>query len=196
MEVLITIGRPMPSPSSIEMSGSALTGNAVTVGERKKQVRLIRLKDGTERPLHCNGYDNSDANLLCRAIAEGGVLQALGRSRAVNRTPENPVKAFVVLDDLTLPIAIDALAHVSDVEPNEIDEMMTRGLVPEWPADATRLYPDLFKNQKAADYRYRRDGRVPAMFAAASYSESERTSPAASYSGFGRTSADVSLMAL
>ena len=189
VEVLITIGRPMPSPSSIEMSGSALTGKAVMVGARNKQVRLIRLKDGTERPLNCNGYDNGHANLLCRAIAEGGVLQALGRSRGVNRTPENPVEAFVVLDDLTLPIPIDALAHVSDVEPNEIDEMMTRGLVPEWPADATRLYPDLFKNRKAADYRYRRDGRVPAMFAAASYSENGRTSSASSYSGFGRTSA-------
>jgi hypothetical protein len=189
VEVLITIGRPMPSPSSIEMSGSALTGKAVTVGERKKEVRLIRLKDGTERPLHCNGYDNGDANLLCRAIAEGGVLQALGRSRAVNRKPENPVEAFVVLDDLTLPIPIDAVARVADVEPNEIDEMIARGLVPEWPADAAKLYPDLFKNRKAADYRYRRDGRVPAMFAAAAYSENGRTSPAGSYSVFGRTSA-------
>ena len=107
----------------------------------------------------------------------------------MNRTPQNPVEAFVILDDLTLPIPIDALAHVSDVEPNEIDEMMARGLVPEWPADATRLYPDLFKNRKAADYRYRRDGRVPAMFAAMSCSENRRTSLASFYSGFRLTSA-------
>jgi hypothetical protein len=107
VEVLITIGRPMPSPSSIEMSGSALTGKAVVVGERKKQQRPIRFKDGTERLLWCKGYDNDDANLLSRAIAEGGVIQALGRSRAVNRTAENPVEAFVVLDDLTLPIPVD-----------------------------------------------------------------------------------------
>jgi hypothetical protein len=93
--------------------------------------------------------------------------QALGWSRAVNRTAENPVEAFVILDDLTLPIPVDAVTHVSDIEPSEIDEMMARGLVPEWPADAARLYPDLFKDRKAADYRYRRDGRVPAMFAAA-----------------------------
>jgi len=189
VEVLITIGRPMPSPSSIEMSGSALTGKSVTVGQRVNQERPIRFKDGTERPFHCKGYDNEDANLLTRAIAEGGVLQALGRSRGVNRTPQNPVEAFVILDDLTLPIPIDAVAHVSDVEPNEIDEMMARGLVPEWPADAARLYPDLFKDRKAADYRYRRDGRVPAMFAATSYSENGRTSSASSYSSFGRTSA-------
>ena len=83
---LIIIGRPMPSPSSIEMSGSALTGKPVTVGQRVTQQRSIRFKDGTERPLRCKGYDNDDANLLARAIAEGGVLQALGRSRAVNRT--------------------------------------------------------------------------------------------------------------
>src|SRR6516165_1414076 len=189
VEVLITIGRPMPSPSSIEMSGSARTGKAVMVGERKNQQRPIRFKDGTEQLLWCKAYENDDANLLCRAIAEGGVLQALGRSRAVNRTASNPVEAFVILDDMTLPIPIDALAHISDVEPNEIDEMMARGLVPEWPADAARLHPDLFKDRKAADYRYRRDGRVPAMFAATSYSENGRTSAASFHSGVGRTSA-------
>jgi hypothetical protein len=179
----------MPSPSSIEMSGSALTGKAVMVGERKNEQRPIRLKDGTEQLLWCKAYENDDANLLCRAIAEGGVLQALGRSRAVNRTAANPVEAFVILDDMTLPIAVDAVAHVSDFEPNEIDEMMARGLVPEWPADAARLHPDLFKGRKAADYRYRRDGRVPAMFAATSYSENGRTSTASSYSSIGLTSA-------
>jgi hypothetical protein len=189
VEVLIAIGRPMPSPSSIEVSGSALTGKPVTVGHRVKQLRPVRFKDGTERLLPCKGYDNDDANLLCRAIAEAGVLQALGRSRAVNRTPENPVEAFVILDDLTLPVPIDSLVHVADVEPNEIDEMITRGLVPEWPADAARLYPDLFKDRKAADYRYRRDGRVPAMFAAASYSANGHTSSAGSYSAVGLTSA-------
>ncbi|MBR1187302.1 DEAD/DEAH box helicase family protein [Bradyrhizobium sp. AUGA SZCCT0160] len=189
VEVLITIGRPMPSPSAIEISGSALTGNAVTVGKRVKQHRVIQFKDGTERLLPCNGYENEAANLISRAIAEGGVLQALGRSRAVNRTPETPVEAFVILDDLTLPIPIDALVHVADVEPNEIDEMMSRGLVPEWPADAARLYPDLFKDRKAADYRYRRDGRVSEMFAAASYSAIGLTSSAGSYSAIGLTSA-------
>jgi hypothetical protein len=170
VEVLITIGRPMPSPSSIEISGSALTGKAVTVGERKKQQLPILLKDGTERVLHCKVYGNDDANLLCRSIAEGGVLQALGRSRAVNRSARNPVEAFAVLDDLTLPIPVDAVVKVADVEPNEIDEMMARGLVPEWPADAARVHPNLFKTRKVAEHNYRRDGRVPAAFAAASYS--------------------------
>lgn len=193
VEVLITIGRPMPSPSAIEMSGSALTGKPVLVGKRQVQVRPIMMKDGTERPLKVKSYVNDDdadvvfddallkfdnlANLLSRAIAEGGVLQALGRSRAVNRTAQNPVEAFVVLNDVTLPVPVDAVEHVTDVEPNEIDEMVTRGLVPEWPADAARLYPDLFKSQKAAEHKYRRDGRVSAMFTAAT-----------SYSGLGDTS--------
>ncbi|WP_091968068.1 hypothetical protein [Bradyrhizobium shewense] len=195
--LLITVDRPMPSPSAIEISGSALIGKAVTVGKRVTQQRPIRFMDGTERLLRCNGYDNADANLFSRAIAESGVLQALGRSRAVNRTAQNPVEALVILDDLTVPLPIDALVHVADVEPNEIDAMMARGLVPEWPADAARLYPDLFKDRKAADYRYRRDGRVPAMFAAASYSvvglASARGEPndsidKYSYNAFGLTS--------
>jgi hypothetical protein len=40
---------------------------------------------------------------------------------------------------------------------------IARGLIPEWPGDAAQLYP-------AAEYRYRREHRVAAMFAAASYS--------------------------
>jgi len=177
VEVLITIGRPMPSPSSIEMSGSALTGQPVMVGKRQTVERPIRLKDGTVRLLKVKGYDNADANMLSRAIAEGGVLQALGRSRAVNRTAQNPVEAFVILDDVTLPVPVDAVEHVTDIEPNEIDAMVERGVVPEWPADVARLYPDLFKSGKAAEHKYRRDGRVSAMFAAAT-----------SYSGLGDTS--------
>lgn len=182
VEVLITIGRPMPSPFAIQMSGSALMDKAVIVGRRVKQERSVRFKDGTERTLTCTGYENEEANLLARAIAEGGVLQALGRSRAVNRTAQNPVNAFVILDDMTLPVPIDSLVHVSEIEPNAIDDMMTRGVVLEWPTDAARLFPDLFKDRKAAEYRYRRDGRVPAMFAEAVYRRNRRASAAGAYS--------------
>jgi hypothetical protein len=172
----------MPNPGSIELTGSALTGKAVEVGDRKNQQRTIRLKDGTERILHCKEYHNDDANLLCRAIIEAGVVQALGRSRAVNRTAHNPVEAFVILDDMTLPVPVDAVEHACDVEPNEVDAMVARGPIPEWPGDAAKLYPDLFKNKGAAEYRYRRDHRVAAMFAAASYSGNTASSAAASYS--------------
>jgi hypothetical protein len=170
VEVIVTIGRAMPNPGSIELTGSALTGNAVEVGDRMNQQRTIRLKDGTERTLDCKEYRNNDANMLCRAIIEAGVVQALGRSRGVNRTAQTPVEAFVILDDMTLPVPVDAVAHVCDVEPNEIDAMVARGLVPEWPGDAAKLYADLFKSKGAAEYRYRRDARVAAMLAAASYS--------------------------
>jgi hypothetical protein len=60
--------------------------------------------------------------------------------------------------------------------------MMARGLVPEWPADAAKLY-DLFKSPKAAEHKYRRDGRVPAMFAATSYSKNGGTSAAGACMG-------------
>jgi hypothetical protein len=183
VEVIFTIGRPMPNPGSVELTGSALTGKVVNAGDRKNRQRTIRLKDGTERDLHCKEYDNDDANLLCRAIIEAGVIQALGRSRAVNRTARNPVEAFVVLDDMTLPVPVDAVEHVCDVEPNAVDAMVARGLIPEWPGDAAAIYPDLFKNKSAAEYRYRRDHRVAAMFAAASYSSNTGSSSAASYSG-------------
>jgi hypothetical protein len=94
VEVIITIGRPMPGPRSIEMTGSALTGKPVSVDERRREQRPILIKDRTEHLLHCRGYGDADADMLSRSIAEGGVLQALGRSRAVNRTAENPVSTI------------------------------------------------------------------------------------------------------
>ena len=45
-----------------------------------------------------------------------------------------------------------------DLEPTKIDSMTERGLVPQWGADAAKLYPDLWPTAQAAQKAYRRAG--------------------------------------
>ena len=39
---------------------------------------------------------------------------------------------------------VDEVVELADIEPGAIDHMIARGLVPQFPTDATKLYPDLF----------------------------------------------------
>ena len=36
------------------------------------------------------------------------------------------------------------MVELADIEPDAIDQMIARGLVPQMPTDAAKLYPDLF----------------------------------------------------
>jgi hypothetical protein len=68
------------------------------------------------------------------------------------------VDVYIVLHDTTLPIAVDAVVQFEHLEPTKIDSMMERGLVPQWGADAAKLYPDLWPTAQAAQKAYRRAG--------------------------------------
>ena len=64
----------------------------------------------------------------------------------------------MILHDTTVPIAVDAVVQFEDLEPTKIDSMIERGLVPQWGADAAKLYPDLWPTAQAAQKAYRRAG--------------------------------------
>jgi hypothetical protein len=86
-------------------------------------------------------------------------VQAVGRVRGVNRTAANPVEVYVILNDTVVPsLPVDRVVEFGDLEPDAIDKMIARGLVPEWPGDAAKLYPDLFPSRPAAKMAYLRAG--------------------------------------
>jgi hypothetical protein len=64
----------------------------------------------------------------------------------------------MILSDTVVPLALDAVVEFGDLEPNKIDIMIERGLVPAWSADAAKLYPDLWPTSQAARKAYSRDG--------------------------------------
>ena len=172
-DVLITIGRPLPSPKAVEDMGAALTGKPVSLPEQPPsrkggrpqkmivQNRAIRLKKGAEVALPCRVFELPEAELIRQVVTEAAIMQAAGRARGVNRSAVNPVEVYMVLHDTTVPIAVDAVVQFEDLEPTKIDSMIERGLVPQWGADAAKLYPDLWPTTQAAQKAYRRAGLDP-----------------------------------
>jgi hypothetical protein len=171
VDVLITIGRPLPSHRPVEEMAAALTGKPVSLPERPPeppkrgppqkmivQNRAIRLKSGAEVALACRVFELPEAELIRQAVTEAAIIQAVGRARGVNRSAANPAEVYMVLHDTTVPIAVDAVVQFEDLEPTKIDSMMERGLVPAWSADAVKLYPDLWPTAQAARKEYSRAG--------------------------------------
>jgi putative DNA primase/helicase len=167
---LITIGRPLPAPDAIEHMAAALTGKPISLhslppkraGGRPQsmieQERAVRLKNGTNVTLTARVFESPEAELIRQAVTEAAIVQAVGRARGVNRSAANPVEIWMVLSDTVVPLALDAVAVFTDLEPNKIDDMIERGIVPAYSADAAKLYPDLWPTSQAARKAYSRDG--------------------------------------
>jgi len=111
-----------------------------------------------------------EAEMIHAAVTEAGLVQAIGRTRGVNRTASNPVEVFLIVNDTVVPgLEVDAVELFQDLEPNAVDEMWLRGVVMEWPSDAAKVWPDLCKNREAAKKAYQRAIKRNGLFASASY---------------------------
>jgi hypothetical protein len=156
VQVLTAIGRPLPSQPDIEGIAAALTGNPIIAPEMTVRERAINLKNGAAYLLPCRVYESPEAEMVRRAVSETAVEQAVGRARGVNRTSDTPVDVYVVLDDSVTSLPVDEVVEFDVIKPDRFDEMVVRGLVPEFSADAAALYPDLFKTEIAARMAYHR----------------------------------------
>lgn len=159
VDVMVTIGRPLPRPKDIERYVAALTGEPIIVGGMMEAGAGISMTSGTDHLLKCRVYENSHAETVRRAVVEAAIIQAVGRVRGVRRGPHNPVEVFMVLHDTVTPMPVAEVVEFSSLEPSAIDEMILRGLVPQTPADAAKLFPDLFPTRPAAKMAYHR-GRL------------------------------------
>ena len=170
VDCLITIGRPLPSPDAVEHMAAALTGKPISLplqppkrpgGQPQamiEQERAVRLKNGTDVTLSARVFGLPEAELIRQAVTEAAIVQAVGRARGVNRSAANPVEIWMILSDTVVPLALDAVAEFADLEPNKIDLMIERGIVPAFSADAAKLYSDLWPTSQAARKAYSRDG--------------------------------------
>src|SRR2546429_6249782 len=85
---------------------------------------------GTEMTLTARVFELPEAELIRQAVTEAAIVQAVGRARGVNRSAANPVEIWMILSDTIVPLALDSVAQFTDIEPNKIDVMIDRGLVP------------------------------------------------------------------
>jgi hypothetical protein len=89
-------------------------------------------------------------------IAEGELIQIIGRSRGVNRTVADPVE-ILVLADMPLPLPINQTLSSVDLDPSPVDLMMAAGAVAfENPTDAASAYPFLWRTRGAAKMAFAR----------------------------------------
>jgi hypothetical protein len=156
--VLVTIGRPLPAAADLQDLAAAVTGKPLVAGSTVVQECQILSGSLAGRIVKRRVYAEPAGDMIRQAVTEASIIQAVGRVRGVNRTAETPVEVFLILDDVVIPgLPVDEAVEFTSIEPDAIDQMLARGLEPELPTDARKLYPDLFPSREAAKKAYRRD---------------------------------------
>lgn len=133
-DLLILIGRPMPSPVDAEMMAEVLFdympdrgpnwGDSsyypnMNVGLRphgKEAGPTTRLEHHPDQPV----------NIVRRSTCEAELTQAIGRGRGVNRTAENPLQVDII-GTVPLPIEVDEFLSWSKAEPHPNQVLLSRG---------------------------------------------------------------------
>lgn len=149
---LIVVGRTMPAPGSAERLAEALTGRATPapVVRYSRADAMREVRDGTLLPADADRHPDPVTEAIRWQIAEGELLQIIGRARGVNRTAANPVQVLV-MTDLPLPLPIDRTIMAAELDPSPADLMLAAGGVAlENAADVAAAYPQLWATRDAA----------------------------------------------
>lgn len=148
---LMVIGRTIPAPVAVEALAGALTGREgalIPKGEwYGKAVRGIRTRSGAPAGMECDAHPDQVAEACRWQICEGELMQAIGRARGVNRTPDTPL-AIDVLANVCLPLTVSEVVNWSP--PGEEFEMLAEGIVLESAADMSTAWPDVWPTDGAA----------------------------------------------
>ncbi len=160
---LVVVGRTLPSPGGVERIAEALTGVAVPAREgwyeRSDAVR--EMADGSTVQADADRHPHSIAEMIRWQIAEGQVVQIIGRPRGVRRTEANPVH-ILALTDVPLPMPVAGLLDAADLVPGPADHMLAAGgVVLENARHAWTAYPSLWPSHNAADLAIRRSPSFP-----------------------------------
>ena len=157
--LLIAIGRSMPTIFEVEGYAGALTGLAAEkTAQPEKGARFydrvplaLRMADGSGHPIQ--GYHHPDpvAEATRWQVAEAGVLQAVGRARAVNRTAANPVE-IVIMNDLAMPLTVDEVVPWESLPAGREADMIVDGVVLESAPDMAACWPKAWANARAAEH--------------------------------------------
>lgn len=167
---VILIGRTMPAPAAVEDMAEVLAARPVQrlAGWYESRPACLNMRGTGQGPAICRkgakgaaGTMGTDfhpdplAEALRWQIAEGELMQALGRGRGVNRTDAEPL-ALDILTACPLPVAIDEAGTFEAFEPSPAAIMAARGvMVPDtmakgaW-AMVAAILPDLYPSPDAA----------------------------------------------
>jgi putative DNA primase/helicase len=161
---LITIGRTEPGVREVERQARALFG--VDISEIEPDMNgavrwplaegYIRLRYDTSVAIQNSRHPDPHVDEMWQQICVAELMQALGRGRGDERTAANPLEV-IILTNIPLPIKVDEALTWDEIQPSLARVMLARGAVPVGYRDMAAAYPDLFKDQKAAEYAIRRE---------------------------------------
>jgi putative DNA primase/helicase len=160
----IIAGRTIPPPIEAELMAEVLTGKVVDRGGIEfpngfypRKIAGIRVKGAGEigHPTLVEYHPDSLCEAIRRCVCEGGVIQANGRGRAVNRDEDSPLH-IVIIGTLPLPLEVDVVLSADAIEPDPRTLMAARGLLPaptathgQW-AIVQKVLCDRFNTDRAA----------------------------------------------
>lgn len=147
---LVCIGRLQPGPGTVEPLAGIVSGTvseaipASAEGGRRWYRRgkgAIRMADGRGVPVEYAQHPSATAEALRWQITEAGVIQAIGRLRALRRQADAP--AFLdIINDVPLPISVDTAATWEDAKPGAWADMAPEGVLLESAADIMACFPE------------------------------------------------------
>jgi putative DNA primase/helicase len=157
---LIVVGRTLPSPASVEHLAEALTGATIDrlPGWYEKTDAARELVNGVMEAAEAHRHPHPIAEAIRWQIAEGELVQIIGRARGVNRTAADPVDVLAMVST-PLPLPIAATLAAGDLTPGPNDFMRAAGGIAfSNPTDAAEFYPGLWRTREAAKKAFERGG--------------------------------------
>ena len=147
---LICIGRLQPGPGIVEPLAGIITGTvpheiepSPKGGGRwyRRIPGAVRLASGRGVRVERGQHPDSMVEALRWQITEAGLIQAIGRLRALRRGPDAP--AFLdIINDVPLPISVDTAPQWADAKPGAWAEMAPEGVLLDSPADIMACFPE------------------------------------------------------
>lgn len=161
--VLVAIGQPEPSAQDLERTTAALFWQDhrpvawLAEGQRQRLPethRAVRMRDGTAPLLPVRHHPDPLADAALTAIREGQLVQAIGRARPTNRTPDAPL-TILLLSPVVLPVSVDRLVSWSELAPGPIERAWLRearkgGVLPLAANWLVARHGDLFGSDRTA----------------------------------------------
>jgi putative DNA primase/helicase len=150
----VIAGRTLPSPAAVEFQAGVIAGKAVETTipagdwyQRQKIPVMIegRLAGTIDRERHPDAM----AEAVRWQICEAEIMQAIGRLRGVNRTPDNP--AEIVLIGCPIPEEIELDGIEAWEAPTPVETMLAlAGIAFNSGKAAAAAFPVLWDNAEAA----------------------------------------------
>ena len=141
---IVVLGRPMPAPGAVETLRGAITGRATPhalAGYYPLVTTTIRGQDGSAVSVNAETHPDPLVDALLRSISDAEIIQAVGRGRGVNRTPDKPLEVYVLGNT---PLQAMQPDHVEQWEPlgAGAEHFARTGIELASPADMARLMGD------------------------------------------------------